>query len=148
MPITADLGDQGVGAGIGRVARVRALRGRVAAAGGTVRDLDATSFAVSGLDGSAIGALALRAGVELHELAPVRRSLEDAFMELTAPGAQRAPAPARAVPADLPPVRPGSPPASGGATSIGWRSHSGATAQGGIAGREAGLAKGVAVTTS
>jgi ABC-type multidrug transport system ATPase subunit len=91
------------------------LRGRVAGAGGTVRDLDATSFAVSGLDGAAIGALALRAGVELHELAPVRRSLEDAFMELTAPGAQRAPAPARAVPADLPPARPGSPPASGGA---------------------------------
>jgi ABC-2 type transport system ATP-binding protein len=93
----------------------QALRGRVAGAGGTVRDLDATSFAVSGLDGAAIGALALRAGVELHELAPVRRSLEDAFMELTAPGAQRPPAPARAVPADLPPMRPGSLPAAGGA---------------------------------
>ena len=39
----------------------QALRGRVADAGGTVRDLDATSFAVSGLDGCAIGALALRA---------------------------------------------------------------------------------------
>jgi len=86
----------------------QALRGRVADAGGTVRDLDAGAFAVSGLDGPAIGALALRAGVELHELAPVRRSLEDAFMELTAPGAQRAPAPARAVPAGLPPARPGS----------------------------------------
>lgn len=62
----------------------QALRGRVVDAGGTVRDLDATSFAVSGLDGSTIGALARRAGVELHELAPVRRSLEEAFMELTA----------------------------------------------------------------
>jgi hypothetical protein len=89
----------------------QALRGRVADAGGTVRDLDATSFAVSGLDGPAIGALALRAGVELHELAPVRRSLEDAFMELTAPGARDAAAPARAVPAAVPPARPGKPPA-------------------------------------
>ena len=93
----------------------QALRGRVADAGGTVRDLDATAFTVSGLDGSTIGALALRAGAELHELAPVRRSLEDAFMELTAPGAQRAPAPAHAVPADVPPVRPDSPPVDGGA---------------------------------
>jgi ABC-2 type transport system permease protein len=89
----------------------QALRGRVVDAGGTVRDLDATSFAVSGLDGSTIGALARRAGVELHELAPVRRSLEEAFMELTAPGAQRAPASARAVPAAVPPVRSGKPPA-------------------------------------
>ncbi len=61
-----------------RTPDLQALRGRVADAGGTVRDLDATSFAVSGLDGPAIGALALRAGVELHELAPVWRSLEDA----------------------------------------------------------------------
>jgi ABC-type multidrug transport system ATPase subunit len=93
----------------------QALRGRVADAGGTVRDLDATSFAVSGLDGPAIGGLALRAGVELHELAPMRRSLEDAFMELTAPGAQHAPAPARAVSKDVPPVRRDSPPADGAA---------------------------------
>ena len=70
-----------------RTPDLQALRGRVADAGGTVRDLDATSFAVSGLDGSTIGALALRAGVELHELAPVRRSLQDALMELTAPRA-------------------------------------------------------------
>ncbi len=94
------------------------LRSRVAGAGGTVRDLDdATSFAVSGLNGATIGALALRAGVELHELAPVRRSLEDAFMELTAPGAPRAPAPARATPAAVSPVRPGSPPVEGGAVA-------------------------------
>lgn len=93
----------------------QALRSRVAGAGGTVRDLDdAASFAVSGLDGSVIGALALRAGVELHELAPVRRSLEDAFMELTAPGA---PAPARAIPAAVSPMRPGSPPVEGGAVA-------------------------------
>jgi len=45
-------------------------------------------LAVSGLDGTTIGALALSAGVALDELAPVRRSLEDAFMELTAPQRQ------------------------------------------------------------
>jgi ABC-2 type transport system ATP-binding protein len=92
-----------------RTPEPQALRGRVTDACGAVRDLDATSFAVSGLDGAAIGALALRAGVELHELAPVRRSLEEAFMELTAPGAQRAPAPARAVPAAVAPVDSGTP---------------------------------------
>jgi len=87
------------------------LRSRVAAAGGAVRDLDdVASFAVSGLDGSSIGALALRAGIELHELTPVRRSLEDAFMELTAPSAPDAMAPAHAVPAAVPPVRSGKPP--------------------------------------
>jgi len=85
------------------------LRGLVADADGAVRDLDATSFAVSGLDGPTVGALALRAGVELHELAPVRRSLEDAFMDLTAPAARRAPAHAPAVLADMAP-RPGRPP--------------------------------------
>lgn len=64
----------------------QALRRVVVEAGGAPRDLDANSFAVSGLDCATIGALALNAGVELHELAAVRRPLEDAFMELTAPG--------------------------------------------------------------
>lgn len=91
------------------------LRSRVADAGGTVHDLDATAFAVSGLDGPAIGALAVRAGIELHELAPVRRSLEDAFMELTAPSAPDAAAPAHAVPVAVPPTRSGKPPAGGAA---------------------------------
>ena len=58
-----------------------------------------TSFAVSGLDGSTIGALALRAGVELHELTSVRRSLEDAFMELTAPSDRAACRPGQRTPA-------------------------------------------------
>jgi ABC-2 type transport system ATP-binding protein len=87
----------------------QALRGRVVDAGGTVRDLDAISFAVSGLDRLASGALALRAGVALDELAPVRRSLKDTFMELTAPGARDTTAPARADPAAVPPVRSGKP---------------------------------------
>jgi ABC-2 type transport system ATP-binding protein len=76
----------------------QALRDRIVAAGGRVRDLDATSFAVSGLDGAAIGALALQAGTELHELAPARRSLEEAFMELTAPSTPDATTPAQAIP--------------------------------------------------
>ncbi|HEY0260103.1 MAG TPA: ATP-binding cassette domain-containing protein [Lacisediminihabitans sp.] len=63
----------------------RLLHDLLVEAGGVVRELDATSFAVSGLDGAVIGALALRAGVELDESASVRRSLEDAFMEITAP---------------------------------------------------------------
>jgi len=92
------------------------LRGRVVDVGGAVRDLDdATTFAVSGLDGSTIGALALHAGVQLDELAPARRSLEEAFMELTAPSASDATAPARAVPTIAPPVRSVKPPAVGAA---------------------------------
>jgi len=59
------------------------LRGLIDKAGGSIRDLDASSFAVTGLDGPTIGSLALGAKVQLDELAPVRRSLEDAFMELT-----------------------------------------------------------------
>ncbi|MFD7862353.1 ABC transporter ATP-binding protein [Streptomyces sp. NPDC059783] len=39
---------------------------------------------VSGLPAARIGELALRNGVPLHELTPVRASLEQAFMELTA----------------------------------------------------------------
>jgi ABC-2 type transport system ATP-binding protein len=68
-----------------RTADPQALRGRIIGAGGTIRDLDAASIAVTGLHAPAIGALALKAGVELYELAPVRRSLQDAFMELTTP---------------------------------------------------------------
>jgi ABC-2 type transport system ATP-binding protein len=39
---------------------------------------------VSGLDAAAIGELALTHGLALHELTPVRSTLEDAYMELTA----------------------------------------------------------------
>ncbi|PZR54276.1 ABC transporter ATP-binding protein [Xylanimonas oleitrophica] len=39
---------------------------------------------VTGLDAPAIGELALTSGVVLHELTPVRSTLEDAYMELTA----------------------------------------------------------------
>lgn len=39
---------------------------------------------VSGLDAAVIGELALTHGLALHELTPVRSTLEDAYMELTA----------------------------------------------------------------
>jgi len=76
----------------------QALRERVAGVGGSVRDTDAPSFAVSGLDGTTTGALVLSAGVALDELAPVRRSLEDAFMELTAPSGREPAAPSPPLP--------------------------------------------------
>ena len=76
----------------------QALRERAAGVGGSVRDIDATSFAVSGLDGTMTGALALSAGVALDELAPVRRSLEDAFMELTAPSGREPATPSPPLP--------------------------------------------------
>lgn len=68
-----------------RTPGAQVLRRRVVEAGGSVRDLDDAGFAVSGLDGATIGALALREGIRLDELAPVRRSLEEAFIEITAP---------------------------------------------------------------
>ena len=61
------------------------LRRRIVAAGGAVQPGGDGSWTVSGLDAAAVGALAHSAGVQLRELTPVRRSLEDAFMELTAP---------------------------------------------------------------
>ncbi len=89
-----------------------ALRDLIAGAGGTVRDLDAATVAVSGLDGPAVGGLALRAGIRLDELAPVRRSLEDAFMELTTPRAPEATTGSRPVPVSSPVVRAAEPVAS------------------------------------
>jgi ABC-2 type transport system ATP-binding protein len=45
---------------------------------------DAGLLEVSGLDAAAVGELALTHGLALHELTPVRSTLEDAYMELTA----------------------------------------------------------------
>jgi ABC-2 type transport system ATP-binding protein len=49
---------------------------------GVERDGDG-ALLVSALDGEAIGAAALAAGIALHELAPLRSSLEERFLELT-----------------------------------------------------------------
>ena len=62
----------------GALAELLARRGR--------RDRRAASgdrLDVTGIDGEAIGELARRHGLALHELTPVRASLEEAFMELT-----------------------------------------------------------------
>lgn len=56
---------------------------RLADAGATIRPLGAEEFAVTGLESAKIGAMAAAQGVELHQLATRRRSLEEAFMELT-----------------------------------------------------------------
>jgi len=56
----------------------------VAAAGGTLERGADGEFTVQGLSVERVGALALANGILLHYLAPVRVSLEDAFMELTA----------------------------------------------------------------
>jgi ABC-2 type transport system ATP-binding protein len=60
------------------------LTGAVKVAGGNSQAQEDGSILVSGLDSAAIGKLALRDMIELHELSPLRASLEDAYMELTA----------------------------------------------------------------
>jgi ABC-2 type transport system ATP-binding protein len=97
--------------------------------GATVRTEPDGSFTVSGPDSKWVGELAASAGVVLHELTPVRASLEEAFMNLTqgsvqyhgttvvggtppppgaGPGA--APLPTQAPPAPAPPAAPPPPP--------------------------------------
>jgi ABC-2 type transport system ATP-binding protein len=62
--------------------RVR-LTQAIGAEGGQVAATDDGALTVSGLDAAAIGELAFRAGLMLHELTPQLASLEEAFMELT-----------------------------------------------------------------
>jgi ABC-2 type transport system ATP-binding protein len=59
------------------------LREVLIAAGGQVIDGTNGAVTVRGLPAPRIGELAARDGLVLHELAPQRASLEDAFMELT-----------------------------------------------------------------
>jgi ABC-2 type transport system ATP-binding protein len=59
------------------------LRELVAAAGGSVHPVEDGAVNVLNLDASAVGELAASNGVVLHELTPMRASLEEAFMELT-----------------------------------------------------------------
>lgn len=56
----------------------------LAAAGGSISAGDDGSILVTKLDAAAIGDASLAAGIALHELSPVKASLEDVFMELTA----------------------------------------------------------------
>ena len=52
-------------------------------AGGTAAGETDGGIGVRGIDAAAIGELAAKAGLVLHELTPRRASLEEAFMELT-----------------------------------------------------------------
>lgn len=51
--------------------------------GASVNSSEPGVLQVTGIDSAAIGELAAKDGVVLHELTPVRASLEEAFMELT-----------------------------------------------------------------
>ena len=55
----------------------------LAADGVTLTSRDAESFEVTGLDARSMGRAALQAGIPLHELTPLRSSLEDSYMQLT-----------------------------------------------------------------
>jgi ABC-2 type transport system ATP-binding protein len=59
------------------------LSARLQAAGAVVEDGTDGDLTVSGLDAASIGELAAANGIVLHELAPQKASLEEAFMELT-----------------------------------------------------------------
>jgi ABC-2 type transport system ATP-binding protein len=62
---------------------LQAFRVALADAGATVGDGDGESLTVEGVSAPAIGDLAARDGLRIHELTPILASLEDAFMELT-----------------------------------------------------------------
>ncbi|MHB1535590.1 MAG: ABC transporter ATP-binding protein [Acidimicrobiales bacterium] len=66
-----------------RSPQATALAERLRAAGAAVEPLPEGALDVAGLDSAAIGDLAARAGIALHELTPQRASLEEAFMEMT-----------------------------------------------------------------
>ncbi|GAB2918957.1 ABC transporter ATP-binding protein [Streptomyces mayteni] len=65
-----------------RSPRAEALRAMLTAAV-EARTESGDTLVVTGLEAAEIGALAAAGGIELHELAPRRASLEKAFMELT-----------------------------------------------------------------
>ncbi|SDK15248.1 ABC transporter ATP-binding protein [Streptomyces indicus] len=74
-----------------RSPRAEVFASRLAAEGAAVRrGDDAQSLVVTGLTAPVVGALAAARGIELHELAPRRPSLEHAFMELTQDSAEYA----------------------------------------------------------
>jgi ABC-2 type transport system ATP-binding protein len=77
-------------ASIGTASRVRVrtphiqeLTAAVQQAGGTVTPNGSGGLLVGGLEAPAVGAAALKAGVELHELVAERPDLEQVFLELT-----------------------------------------------------------------
>jgi ABC-2 type transport system ATP-binding protein len=70
-----------------RAARVEQLAVALRAAGAEVEPDDGGGLRVAGLGAPIVGEVALRIGVALHALYEERRSLEEVFLELTAPEA-------------------------------------------------------------
>jgi len=66
-----------------RSAQAARLRGLLAGAGVTITTGESGELDVIGLTAEQIGAHAATAGIVLHELTPIRASLEDVFMDLT-----------------------------------------------------------------
>jgi ABC-2 type transport system ATP-binding protein len=66
-----------------RTPQAELLNAAVSAEGAAVVPDNTGALVVSGMEASRIGELAAAAGIVLHELAPRRASLEEAFMELT-----------------------------------------------------------------
>ena len=66
-----------------RTPNVQELTEAVAKAGGTVSPNGNGALLVTGIEAPAVGAAALQAGVELHELVAERPDLEQVFLELT-----------------------------------------------------------------
>ena len=84
--------DELLGGTDGSVTRVRSgererLAGLLQEAGRIPTEEGADALVVEGVSTEDVGALAARHGIALRELAPLSRSLEDAFFELTAEGA-------------------------------------------------------------
>ena len=63
--------------------QLEALSDALTAAGGLAAHQSDGSLLVTRIDAAAIGGVALRAGIALHELTPQTASLEEVFMELT-----------------------------------------------------------------
>ena len=80
-----------------RSADQTALAGVLAAGGATVSATGDGALSVTELDAPAIGQIALGAGIALHELTPVRASLEEVFMEMTSDAQEYATSPVDAV---------------------------------------------------
>jgi len=91
------------------------LRDVLSGAGASVALEPDGAMVVAGLDAPAIGDMAARLGLALHELAPQSASLEQAYMELTHDSVEfRAEPGVSSSPPSSPPSPP--PPATGGAT--------------------------------
>ena len=76
-----------------RSADQTALAGVLTAGGATVSATGDGALSVTELDAPAIGQIALGAGIALHELTPVRASLEEVFMEMTSDAQEYATSP-------------------------------------------------------